>query len=153
MRLLWFAFAAAVAVVAQDVDVPADCVDVCAASQKLIDACNPVTVQCSCTEPYERGLYDCGVCVGKGNETDYALQQVQLDAFIDACASRGVNLPKLRYPGEEDNTTSSTSGSSTPTGPQDAGPTDSETPPNAAPATLGLGLAWLIAVPVALLAS
>ncbi|EJD38726.1 hypothetical protein AURDEDRAFT_116368 [Auricularia subglabra TFB-10046 SS5] len=151
MRLPWLALTVSVAVVvvAQDVDVPDDCVDVCAASQKLIDACSPVTVQCSCTEPYERGLYDCGVCVGKGNETDYALQQVQLDAFIDACASRGVNLPDLRYPGQEDNSTSASSSStSTPTGPEDAGPT--ETPPNAARA-LGLGLAWLIAVPVALL--
>ncbi|KZV96787.1 hypothetical protein EXIGLDRAFT_404255 [Exidia glandulosa HHB12029] len=63
------------------VDVPAECKTPCDASQALIDACQPATAECICTQPYEQGLFDCGSCLGAGNATDYARQQQELDGM------------------------------------------------------------------------
>lgn len=83
-------------------EVPSQCASVCSSVLPVLAAGCTVT-QC-CLATYETQLFNCFMCVGEAtNTTDYGEPQITMDMVYDICASLGIQLAPLTFPGQNQN--------------------------------------------------
>jgi len=85
------------------IQVPAQCAAICNPINSILtsDQCSPS--QC-CLASFENSYFNCLSCVGvSANVTDYGEPQSIIDTLYDDCASLGIQLPVLTFPGQNSN--------------------------------------------------
>ncbi|KAK0467823.1 uncharacterized protein EV420DRAFT_1473649 [Desarmillaria tabescens] len=99
----------------QTSNIPSQCQTPCTAASALVNAnCTPA--QC-CTSSFENNYVSCIECVGSAaNITDYSSFQTIVDELVVQCSIQGIAIPKVTFPGQDENRPLSTSAiaSSTP---------------------------------------
>ncbi|KAF8075886.1 hypothetical protein FPV67DRAFT_1469658 [Lyophyllum atratum] len=84
---------------AAPIDVPAQCKSTCDSVNAVI--ANNCTPQQCCTSTFERQYFNCFLCVGNSiNLKDYSQPQIVLNEFRQQCASRGLAIAALTFPGQ-----------------------------------------------------
>lgn len=80
-------------------NVPAQCKSMCdPVNSEIAGGC---TAQKCCTSTFETQYFNCAVCVGNAvGITDYTAPQAFLNAFRQQCASAGLQVPVLVFPGQ-----------------------------------------------------
>lgn len=82
---------------------PAQCESTCESVAPIIESgCSMISACCSAT--FEMSFFDCLVCTNAAtNVTDYTEAQSTINSLYDECASFGLQLPVLTFPGQNPN--------------------------------------------------
>ncbi|KAJ8087041.1 hypothetical protein PM082_005866 [Marasmius tenuissimus] len=97
----------------RQVNIPQQCQDACSPVTPLLTQRNCPTSQC-CTEQFVTNLRDCFLCIGTTQGIqDYSQPQGSIDQFIGSCAAKGIDVPRVTLPGQDNNRSSSSFNPST----------------------------------------
>jgi len=85
---------------------PPQCVTICNPVNSVINSPQQCSPSECCTSTFEKSYYNCFVCAeAAANDTDYTEAQMVLNDLYDTCASAGIMIPVLTFPGQDANQT------------------------------------------------
>ncbi|KAF8803933.1 hypothetical protein BYT27DRAFT_7109025 [Phlegmacium glaucopus] len=83
------------------VPAPPECESTCNPVNSILTSANTCTPSQCCSASFENSYFNCFVCVATTvNLTDYSVPQSLIDTLYDLCASLGIQLPVLTFPGQ-----------------------------------------------------
>jgi len=83
---------------------PPQCVTICNPVNNVIDSPQGCSPSACCTSSFENSYYNCFLCAeAAANDTDFTEAQMVLDDLYNSCASAGIMIPVLTFPGQNAN--------------------------------------------------
>ncbi|KAF5322794.1 hypothetical protein D9619_001175 [Psilocybe cf. subviscida] len=87
-----------------DPTVPSQCQNDCTPTVLAILDSNQCSIVTCCSTTFNTGFFNCAKCVGQASSTsNFTIIQETLDMLHNQCASVGISLPKLTFPGQNPN--------------------------------------------------